>query len=72
MKKTFKIEDLCCANCAAKIEEAVNKLDGVESAAINFISQKLIITAEDDKFDSIMKQTVKIARKIEPDCTIIM
>ena len=72
MKKTFKIEDLCCANCAAKIEEAVNKRDGVESAAINFISQKLIITAEDDKFDSIMKQTVKIARKIEPDCTIIM
>ena len=72
MKKTFKIEDLCCANCAAKIEDAINKLEDVESASINFIAQKLIINADEDKFDGIMKQTVKIARKIEPDCTIVM
>ncbi len=72
MKKTFKIEDLCCANCAAKIEDSINKLDGVESASINFIAQKLIINADEDKFDGIMKQAVKIAKKIEPDCTIVM
>ena len=72
MKKTFKIEDLCCANCAAKIEDGISKLEGVESASINFIAQKLIINADEDKFDGIMKQAVKIARKIEPDCTIVM
>ena len=72
MKKTFKIEDLCCANCAAKIEDGINKLEGVEAASINFIAQKLIINADEDKFDGIMKQAVKIARKIEPDCTIVM
>lgn len=72
MKKTYKIEDLCCANCAAKIEDGINRLEGVESASINFITQKLIISADEDKMDSIMKQAVKIARKIEPDCTIVL
>ena len=72
MKKTFKIEDLCCANCAAKIEESINKLEDVESANINFITQKLIINADESKFDGIMKQAVKIAKKIEPDCRIVL
>lgn len=72
MKKVFKLQDLDCANCAKKMEDSINKLDGVESAAVSFISQKLTITADDARFDDIMKQVVKECRKVEPDCTILM
>lgn len=72
MRKVFKMEDLDCANCAAKMEEAIKKLDGVESASISFMAQKLTIDAEDEKFDSIMKLAVKACKKIEPDCTILL
>lgn len=72
MKKVFKLEDLDCANCAAKMEEAIRKLDGVTSATISFMAQKLTIEAEEDKFDSVMKQAAKVCRKIEPDCRIIL
>lgn len=72
MKKVFKLQDLDCANCAKKMEDAINKLDGVESATVSFISQKLTITADDARFNDIMKQVVKECNKVEPDCTIIM
>lgn len=72
MKKVFKLEDLDCANCAKKMEDAINKIDGVESASVSFISQKLTITADDARFDEIMKKASAACKKIEPDCTIIM
>ncbi|MCH5150670.1 MAG: heavy-metal-associated domain-containing protein [Spirochaetales bacterium] len=72
MRKVFKMEDLECANCAAKMERAIAKIDGVTSAAVNFMSQKLTIEADDAKFDDIMKEAVKICKKIEPDCKIIL
>lgn len=72
MKKVFKLQDLDCANCAKKMENAINKLDGVESATVSFISQKLTITADDARFNDIMKQVVKECSKVEPDCTIVM
>ncbi|MBQ5334161.1 MAG: heavy-metal-associated domain-containing protein [Oscillospiraceae bacterium] len=72
MKKVFKLEDLDCANCAKKMEDAINKIDGVESASVSFISQKLTITADDERFDEIMKKAAAACKKIEPDCTIIM
>lgn len=71
MKKVFKLQDLDCANCAKKMENAINKLDGVESATVNFISQKLTITADDARFDDIMKQVVKECSKVEPDLSLI-
>ena len=70
MKKKFKMQDLDCAHCAAKMEDAIKKIDGVNDAAISFMAQKLTIDAEDDKFDSIMEEVVKTCRKVEPDCTI--
>ena len=71
MKKKFKLEDLDCANCAAKMEEAIKKLDGITSASVSFMQQKMTIEAEDDKdFDSIMDQVVKVCAKVEPDCKI--
>ena len=55
MKKVFKLEDLDCANCAAKMERAIAKLDGVTSANVSFMSQRLTIEADDARFDEIMK-----------------
>ena len=72
MKKKFKKQDLDCAHCAAKMEEAIKKIDGVNDAAISFMAQKLTVDAEDDKFDSIMEEVVKTCRKVEPDCTILI
>ena len=72
MKKKFKMQDLDCAHCAAKMEEAIKKIDGVNDAAISFMAQKLTVDAEDDKFDSIMEEVVKTCRKVEPDCKILI
>ena len=71
MKKVFKLEDLDCANCAAKMENAISKIEGVESVNVSFMTQKMTICADEEKFDKIMKQSVKICKKIEPDCKII-
>ena len=69
MKKTFKLVDLDCANCAQKMENALNKLPGV-TATVSFMAQKLTIEADD--VDSIMKDVVKCVRKVEPDCQIVL
>ena len=70
MKKTWKLDGLDCANCAAKMEDAINKLDGVTAATVSFLQQKLTIEAEDTRFDEIMDQVVKVCKRIEPDCVI--
>lgn len=72
MKKVFKLEDLDCANCAAKMERAIAKIDGVGSATVSFMSQKLTIEADDAKFNDIMKEVIKTCKKVEPDCRIII
>ena len=69
MKKTLCIE-VDCASCAAKMEQAVNRLPGVESATVSFMTQKMVVEAPDEGFDALMKQVVKACRKIEPDCEI--
>ena len=56
MKKTYRLENLDCAACAAKMEAAISKLDGVESVSVNFIMQKLTLEAPDERFDDIMKK----------------
>lgn len=70
MKKKIKLEGLCCANCAAKIENQVSKLDGVTEVTVNFLTEKLIMTAEDEKLEAILPQIEKIVKKIEPDVVI--
>ena len=71
MRKVFRMENLDCANCAAKMESAISKLDGVESASINYMTQKLTIHAPDELFDAILEQAQKAIGKIEPDCVIV-
>ena len=72
MKKTFKLIDLDCANCAAKMEAAIKKIDGVKSATVSFMTQKMTIEADDERFDEIVKLAVKACKKVEPDCEVVV
>lgn len=70
MKKSYKLIDLDCANCAAKMENAIKKIDGVNDASVSFMSQRLTVDADDGRFEEIMKQVVKTCKKVELDCTV--
>ena len=72
MKKKYNLTDLDCANCAAKMEDAIKKIDGVNGANVSFMAQKLTIDADESRFDSIMKEVAAVCRKVEPDCVIEM
>ena len=71
MKKVFKMQDLDCANCAAKMEAAIAKINGVQKAAVNFMTQKLTIEANEANFDRIMDEVVAVGRKVVPDVEIV-
>ena len=66
MKKKFKCE-IDCANCAAKVQDAILKIDGVKNASVNFMTQKFMLEAADDRFDEILKEAVKVGQRIESD-----
>ena len=70
MKKTIKLIDLDCGHCADKIKKAVQKIDGVTSVEVNFLDQKMILEAPDDKFDAILAEAKALIKKIEPDVTV--
>lgn len=70
MKIKIRLKDLCCANCAAKIEDKMSKVDGVESVTVNFLTEKMILEAAEEKLDEIMAKAEKIVHKIEPDVKI--
>jgi copper chaperone CopZ len=72
MKKKFKLVDLDCANCAAKMEESIKKIEGIEDATVSFMTQKMTIVAKDEIFDDVMKQVVDVCKKVEPDCQIVL
>lgn len=72
MTRTFKMQDLDCANCARKMEDAIRKLDGVEEVHVNFLTQKMILTADDARFDEIVKEAVKQIRRVDPDCSVVL
>ena len=72
MKKKFKMQDLDCANCAAKMEDAIRNIEGVSDATVSFMTQKLTIEADEERFDEIMKEVVSVCAKVEPDCKILM
>ena len=70
MKKTFRLEGLGCANCAAKMEREINKIDGVQSATVNFMTPKMVIEGEDEKIETIVPAAEKIIKKIEPGVNV--
>lgn len=71
MKKKFKLEGLECANCAAKMEEGISKLSGVESCAVNFMAAKLILNMDDSMEEAILEEVQKIIHKYESGCNIV-
>ena len=72
MKKKYELEDLDCANCAAKLEDAIKKIDGVNDATVSFMAQRLTIDIDDDRFDAVMKEVKKTCDRLEPDMTLHM
>lgn len=72
MKKTYKLEELDCANCAAKMEAAIARIEGVKSVRVDFIMQKLTLEAEDGAFDEILKKAVRVISRTEPDCRVVI
>ena len=72
MKKKFKLQDLDCANCAAKMESGIKKINGVKDASVSFMTQKMMIEAEEEEFERIMQEVVKVCAKVEPDCKILL
>ena len=71
MKKVYRLEDLDCANCPAKMERSIAKIDGVKSVSVSFMAQRMSIEPDDDNFEDIMDEVVKKCKRVEPDCKII-
>lgn len=71
MRKVFKLDNLDCANCAAKMEDAIKKIHGVQDASMRFMTQKLVIEADEANMDAVVYEAVKVCKKIEPDMTIL-
>ena len=71
MKKVYKLQDLDCANCAAKIEDAIGKIAGVEKASVSFLSQKMTIEAQDFDHERILEEAKKITKKLEPEVVVL-
>lgn len=72
MKKTYALDELDCANCGLKMEDAIRKIDGVKSVSISFMLQKITLEADDADFDRVLKEAAKVCKKIEPDCRIVV
>lgn len=71
MRKAFRLQDLDCANCAAKMENAIKNIEGVKSASISFMTQKLVLEADDDRFEAVLDEAQRACKKFEPDCVIL-
>ena len=71
MRKSFKLDEIDCANCALKLEDAIRKIDGVDDAKVNFMTQKLTLVAADDRFDSVLDDVLALVAKMEPDCEVV-
>ena len=72
MKKVFKLEELDCAHCAAKMQDAIAKIEGVKAVSINFLMQKMTLEADDAVFEDVLKKAQKAIKKVEPDCRIVL
>ncbi|EHL10446.1 MAG: heavy-metal-associated domain-containing protein [Oribacterium parvum] len=70
MKKKYDCE-IDCANCAAEVQDAISKINGVQSAKVNFMMQKFTLEAEDERFDEILKEAIRIGKTIEPDFKVM-
>ena len=72
MRKSYKLDEIDCANCARELEEKLAKLDGVNDVKVNFMTQKLTLEAADDEFDDVLDRVVALTADVEPDCEILL
>lgn len=72
MRKSFKLDEIDCANCALKLQTQICMIPGVERASVNFMTQRLTLQAADEDFDDILERVIKLTADIEPDCEIII
>lgn len=70
MKKAIALQDLDCANCAAKMECAVKKVEGVSNANVNFMMQKMTVEIDSDQPNAVLAEIKKVCKKVEPDCVL--
>ena len=70
MKKSIRLVDLDCANCAAKMEAEIGRLDGVTQVSVNLLRERLVLEAPDERFDEVLAAAEKIIQRIEPDVTL--
>ena len=71
MRRSFRLDEIDCANCARKLQDAIAKIDGVDAVSVNFMTQKLTLTAADEHFDDVLDRVVALAADLEPDCEIV-
>ena len=71
MRKSFRLDEIDCANCARKLQDELARVDGVDAVSVNFMTQKLTLSAADDRFDDVLSRVVARAARLEPDCKII-
>lgn len=71
MRKVFELEDLDCAVCAAKMQDAVGKIEGVKEVTVSFIAQKMTLEYDEAREKEIFKAVKKTCKKVEPDCIIL-
>ena len=71
MRKSFKLNEIDCANCARELQDELSKLEGVKSVSVNFMTQKLTLEADDAEFDDVLDRVVDFTADAEPDCEIL-
>lgn len=71
MKKAYKLSELDCANCAAKMEDLISKIDGVKGCRIGFMTQKMTLDVEDGRLDEILPEVEKAIKTIDKNTDII-
>ena len=72
MRKVIKLDGEICANCAGKIQAAIEKLPGVNKVSVNAMTLKFTLDVEDTAFDNVLAKSLKIFNDIEPDCEVLV
>ena len=72
IKKVYMVEELDCAHCAAKMEEGIRAIEGVEAASLSFLAQKLVMELEDSRIDEILREAQKVCHRVDPNCDILL
>lgn len=71
MRKSFRLDEIDCAVCAGKLQDAIARVPGVDAVSVNFLTQKLTLQTADDAFDEVLDRVVALAADLEPDCEIV-